>query len=57
MLHPSIDPTNPPAVDLESLELVARQRSDSARETATAPSPAREEDKRSSPVCAARWAY
>jgi hypothetical protein len=57
MLHPSIDSTNPPAVAIEPLELVARQQSASTREPATAPSPAREEETRSSPVCAAGWAY
>jgi len=58
MLHPSIESTNPSVVAaVESSALVAQPLSDSSREPATAPTPTREQDKRSSPVCAALWAY
>jgi hypothetical protein len=57
MLNPSIESANPPAVADDSSARVARQLPDSSREPAIAPSPTREEETRSAPVCAARWAY
>ena len=57
MLHPSIEITNPSVVIVERPAELSHQAAECLRESAvTAPSQSREEE-RSSPICAAGWAY
>jgi hypothetical protein len=56
MLRPSIEITNPSAVIVERPAVLSHQVADSLRESAIIASQPREEE-RSSPVCAAGWAY
>jgi hypothetical protein len=57
MLHPSIESTSSPVVIVERPAAISRQAADSLRESAIAASPQTREEERSSPVCAAGWAY
>jgi len=57
MLHPSIEPTNSPVVIVERPAALSQQAAESLKESAIAPSPQTREEERSSPVCAAGWAY
>jgi hypothetical protein len=56
MLHPSIEITNPSAV-VERPAAPSHQSVDSLRESAIVASSQSREEERSSPVCAAGWAY
>jgi len=57
MLHPSIEITNPSAVIVERPTALSHQAVERLSESAvTALSQSREEE-RSSPICAAGWAY
>jgi hypothetical protein len=57
MLHPSIEIINPSTVTVEQSAAVLHQAADSLRESAIAASSQSREGERSSPVCAAGWAY
>ena len=57
MLHPSIETTNPSVVVVQRPAALSRQAADSLRESAIAASSQTREEERSSPVCAAGWAY
>ena len=57
MLHPSIEITNPSAVILERAAARSHQAADNLRESAITASSQSREEERSSPVCAAGWAY
>jgi hypothetical protein len=57
MLHPSIDSPNPPVVLATAARALPHQPSDSLKDSAVAASPQAREEERSSPVCAALWAY
>jgi hypothetical protein len=57
MLHPSIETSNPSVVIVERPAALSRQTADSLRESAIAASSQTREEERSSPVCAAGWAY
>jgi hypothetical protein len=57
MLHPSTEITNPSVVIVEQPAALSRQAADSLREPAIAASSQSHEEERSSPVCAAGWAY
>ena len=57
MLHPSIEITNPSAAIVERQAVLSRQAADRLRESASPVSSQAGEEERSSPVCAAGWAY
>ena len=57
MLHPSVETTNPSVVIVERPASLSHQAADSLRESAAALSSQTREEERSSPVCAAGWAY
>jgi hypothetical protein len=57
MLHPSIESANLPVVLATAARALPDQACDSARDSAVAVSPQVREEERSSPICAARWAY
>ncbi len=57
MLHSSIESTNSPVIIVERPAALSQQAADSLRESATAASSRTREEERSSPVCAAGWAY
>ena len=57
MLHPSIEITNPPAAVVERQAELLHQAADSPRESAFTASSQPRAEERSSPVCAAGWAY
>jgi hypothetical protein len=57
MLHPSIEITNPSAAILERAAARSHQGTDNLREPAITASSQSCEEERSSPVCAAGWAY
>jgi len=57
MLYPSIETTNPSAVIVERPVALSHQAADSLRESAGPVSSQSREEERSSPICAAGWAY
>jgi len=57
MLHPSIEISNPAVVIVERPAALSHQAADSLRESAAAVSSQTRGEERSSPVCAAGWAY
>ena len=61
MFHPSIESANPPVVLATATRTLPDQTSDSLpdslKDSAVAVSPQLREENRSSPVCAALWAY
>ena len=57
MLHPSIEITIPSAAIVEQPAALSHQAADSLKEPAIAASSQSREEERSSPVCAAGWAY
>jgi hypothetical protein len=57
MLHPSIEISNPSAIIVERPTAPSHQAADSLREAAIIASSQSREEERSSPVCAAGWAY
>jgi hypothetical protein len=57
MLHPSIEITNPPVAIVERPAAVSHQAADRLREYVRLASSQAGEEERSSPVCAAGWAY
>jgi hypothetical protein len=57
MLHPSIEITSPPVAIVERQAAVSHQAADRLRESARLASSQPGEEERSSPVCAAGWAY
>ncbi|HZF36059.1 MAG TPA: hypothetical protein VE914_19840 [Candidatus Angelobacter sp.] len=57
MLHPSIEITNPFAGIVERPAALAHQAADGLSESAVEASSQSREEERSSPVCAAGWAY
>jgi len=57
MLHPSIESTNSPVVNVERPSALSQQAAGSPRESAIAVASQTREEERSSAVCAAGWAY
>ena len=57
MLHPSIESANPPGVLVNVSTARPHQTSDNPKEPAAPVSSQVREEERSSPVCAALWAY
>ena len=57
MLHPSIESINSPVVIVERPAALSQQAAGSPRESAIAVASQTREEERSSPVCAAGWAY
>ena len=57
MLHPSIESTNSPVVIVEQASARSQQAAGSLRESAATASVRTRDEERSSPVCAAGWAY
>ena len=57
MLHPSIESTNSPVVIVERPSVLSQQAAASLRESGVTASAQTREEVRSSPVCAAGWAY
>jgi hypothetical protein len=57
MLHPSIEIANPPAAIVEPAAAFSYRAPDSVKESVIAVSSQVAEEERSSPVCAAGWAY
>ena len=57
MLHPSIESANPPVVLATATRKLPDQTPDSLKDSATPVSSQAREEERSSPVCAALWAY
>lgn len=57
MLHPSIESINSPVIIVERPAALSQQAADSLRESAIAAASQTREEERSSPVCAAGWAY
>jgi hypothetical protein len=57
MLHLSVESTNSPVVIVERPPVFSQQAADSLRESGVTASSQTREEERSSPVCAAGWAY
>jgi len=57
MLHPSTETANPSAAIAERPESLSYRPADSLKESALAVSSQAGEEERSSPICAACWAY
>ena len=57
MLHPSIESANPHVVLANATRTLPDQTTDSLKDSAATVSPQAREEERSSPVCAALWAY
>ena len=57
MLCSSIESANPSVVLATATRTLPDPRTDSVKDSAAAVSPQQREEERSSPVCAALWAY
>jgi len=57
MLHPSIESANPHVVLANATRTLPDQTTDSLKASVATVSPQAREEERSSPVCAALWAY
>ncbi len=57
MLYPFVETSNPSVIIVERPAALSHQAADSLRESAAAVSSQTREEERSSPVCAAGWAY
>jgi hypothetical protein len=57
MLHPSIESTNSAIIIGERPSVLSQQAAENLRESGVTASSRTREEERSSPVCAAGWAY